>query len=431
MRQRPACSGLALCTSLALWLAGCASKVQAADAKTAAEAPSPAPGVPGELALSQMSDAQGPPVEPTELRKMHAQQTSDAAAEPSAAPGGMAPEAPRAPGNPGWQAPQSTAAPRAGALAPSREMLDIEASIELKVASVKEAVKRLHALAARVGGVVTAERVDHASTFGTATLTLRVPSSAAKGVFDDLDQVGEVLNQSVTARDVSKEYFDTGLRLSSLETTLHRYEEILSKAGTVEEILRIEQELARLRGEIEQLKGNLRWLADRAARATLRLTLSENAPALAEPAVSKPKFFPGLRLPLLVDFGKAETRSYGGGGVSIRFMHELSLDLDVLERFDSETRGPDALVLSAGGNIYSDLLGGGKRRFLNPYLGWRAGYTRFERDDQALIGASLGLELYKNRWFIVDVEARNYFAFGDERGGHYLLLPALAAGVAF
>jgi hypothetical protein len=64
-------------------------------------------------------------------------------------------------------------------------------------------------------------------------------------------------------------------------------------------------------------------------------------------------------------------------------------------------------------------------------LGWRAGYARLDTDNQAMMGATLGLELYKNRWLGVDLEARNYLAFGGSRGAHYLLTPALSARVAF
>jgi hypothetical protein len=176
----------------------------------------------------------------------------------------------------------------------------------------------------------------------------------------------------------------------------------------------------------------LRWLSDRAARATLHLSLREKAPEIVQPSVEpEAKFFPGLRLPALVDFGKKQTQAYVGGGFSLRFTRAISLDLDVLKLPDSDERGPDAVLASLGGEIYSDLLGGGERRFLNPYLGWRAGYARFGSDNQALIGGTLGLELYKNRWFGLDVEARNYLAFGGSRGGHYLLEPALAARIAF
>ncbi len=241
-----------------------------------------------------------------------------------------------------------------------------------------------------------------------------------------------MLDQNVTARDIGKEYFDANLRLSSLETTLHRYEEILTHATKVEEILRIEAELGRIRGEIEQVKGNLRWLADRAARATLHVTLREQVPEIAQsdPA-PEPKFFPGLRLPALIDFGKKSTDGYVGGGFALRFSRAVGLDLDILKRPNSDLRGPDAVLASIGGETYSDLLGGGERHYLNPYLGWRAGYARLNTDNQAMLGATLGLELYKNRGFGLDVEARNYLAFGGARGAHYLFTPALTARVAF
>lgn len=409
MRLRFPGFGYALCGPLTLLLGGCGG---AAMAK--AETASTAPGMPGSAAIS----------------------ADMARGEAESAPTAPAPAPPPAPMS---APPVDAAAPVAQAgrpvssvVAPSREMLDIEANVQVQVTNVKQAVKQLHALSGRVGGVVTAERVDSASAHGSATLTLRVPSGATQGVFDELEKLGDVLNQTVTARDVSKEYFDATLRLSSLEATLRRYEEILTKANKVEEILRIEQELARIRGEIEQVKGNLRWLQDRTARATLHVTLREQVPEMvAQPDEPEPKFFPGLRAPLLLDFGKTDEQAYAGGGVSLRFLRQLSLDLDVLKRFDSESRGPDALIATVGGEVYSNLLGGGERSYLNPYLGWRAGYARFDQDDQAVLGATLGVELYKNRWFYLDLEARNYLAFLGDRGAHYALTPALSASLAF
>ena len=412
MRQRFPGFGFAFTTSLALLANACggsaASGMRVAHADAAPPTPPPTGGMDQAVAESApAAEAAAPASAPAPV----------AAQPPSGAPGtSREPSGPAAPGV---------------AVAPTREMLDIEANVTIQVAKVKHAVRELHELAARVGGVVTNEHVDSSSQYGAAELTLRVPSGITQGVFDELEKLGSVLNQNVTARDIGKEYFDGNLRLSSLEATQRRYQEILTHATTVEEILRIEAELARIRGEIEQVKGNLRWLTDRAARATLHLTLRESVPEVARSFDAEPKFFPGLRLPALVDFGKHATQTYVGGGFSLRFTRAFSLDLDVLKRPDSQVRGPDAVLASLGGEIYSDLLGGGERRFLNPYLGWRAGYARFDADNQALLGATLGLELYKNRWFGLDAEARNYLAFGGERGAHYLFAPALAARIAF
>ena len=393
MRQRIPGFGVALSASVALILGGCgrAALKDAPSPPQAFAAPEPAAVPPNTVA------SEAPPADP-----------------PAAIAGvpGVAEPAP--------ESPQAI-----------REMLDIEGNVSVQVPKVKPALRALHELAARVGGVITQERVDKSSSYGSAQVTLRVPSGKAQNVLAQLDELGIVLEQSIEAKDISKDYFDANLRLSSLELTLHRYEAILGQASKVEEILRIEQELGRLRTEIEQVKGNLRWLSDRAARATLHLTLREQAPEVVQVDEPEPQFFPGLRLPLLVDFGKHDTQTYAGGGLSLRLSRAFSFDLDLLTRSSSNVRGPDAVLATLGGELYSELLGGGERRWLNPYLGWRAGYARFDHDNQALIGATLGLELYKNRWFGLDAEARNYLVFIGDRGAHYALVPALSARVAF
>ena len=409
MRQRFPGFGFALSTSASLFASGCgvAAEMKVANADVAA--------------------APAPPMA-TEMPAREAVAATESAPTPMSAP---VSETSRGTPAETARAPQPAGTPGGTALSPSREMLDIEANVTLVVPKVRPALKALHELTARLGGVITEERVETASRDGTAQLTVRVPSGVTQSVFDQLEQLGNVLEQNVTARDIGKEYFDANLRLSSLEVTLHRYEAILTHATQVEEILRIEQELGRLRGEIEQVKGNLRWLSDRAARATLHVALRERAPEIAHSDEPEAKFFPTLRLPALVDFGKQTTDAYVGGGFALRFGNAVSLDLDLLERRHSERRGVDALLATVGGQVYSDLLGGGKRRYFNPYFGWRAGYARFDSDNQAVVGASLGLELYKSRWFGVDVEARNYLAFGGSRGGHYLFTPALSARIAF
>jgi len=395
MRQRLPGFGFALAASAATILSGCAGSAfkaeSAASARVAVTESAPASPAP-------------PPV----------------AAESTPHPADV-------PGTPGLALTGTATDPSA-----SREMLDIEGSVSLQVPKVNSALRQLRELTRRAGGVVTEERVDTASAHGAAQVTLRVPSGKTESVLDELERLGSVLSQSIEARDIGKEYFDAKLRLTSLELTLNRYEEILKQATKVEELLRIEQELGRLRAEIEQVKGNLRWLSDRAARATLHVSLRERAAVIAAPAPEPEiKFYPGLRVPALIDFGPPGGRGYVGGGLSLRFSRAVSLDLDLAKHPGSDRRGPDALIATLGGEIYSERLGNGERRFLNPYLGWRAGYARFDHDSQALIGATLGLELYNSRWFGVDAEARNYLAFLGERGTHYVLSPALAARIAF
>lgn len=52
------------------------------------------------------------------------------------------------------------------------------------------------------------------------------------------------------------------------------------------------------------------------------------------------------------------------------FSRSFSLDVTVLPRHDADARSD---LFSASFAGYSDFLGGGRRRFLNPYLGLRLG----------------------------------------------------------
>ena len=193
----------------------------------------------------------------------------------------------------------SAASPAPVTTKPSRpEMLDIEAHLSVEVDSVGAAAASLRTLTKRFEGVVTDDQLNQNANVATAHLTIRVPSARVDEFFDALRAVGRLLSRQINARDIGKEFFDAELRLENLQTTMRRYEEVLKQAKGVDEILRIESELGRLRGEIEQTKGNLRWLSDRAARATVYIDLvtSHEVVTNSTPPMPEAKLYPGVRL---------------------------------------------------------------------------------------------------------------------------------------
>lgn len=317
----------------------------------------------------------------------------------------------------------------------AREMLDIQASMRIKVAALQDSMKAIHALARKHGGTVVEERITSHGPGNSreASLKLRVPSGASDAFFDELRRVGQVISQEISARDIGKEFHDASILLRNLEATLQRYEEILQKAQTVEEILKIEAELSRIRGEIDRVKGNLRWMADRAARATVTVMLVTDLPQ-PEIAAEEPeaRFYPGVRATYVGDYrGDDGGAGYAGGGLSLRLSRAFGVEIDGLRGLDSDTRGLDLFLVTAGGDVFSEFLGDGKRRFLNPYLGLRFGYARFLGHDEGVAGATLGLELYKSDFLTIDADVRLLgFFFGDP-GAHAAVQPSLGANVAF
>src|SRR4051812_33475610 len=87
--------------------------------------------------------------------------------------------------------------------------------------------------------------------------------------------------------------------------------------------------------------------------------------------------------------------------------------------------------VTLGAALYSDYLGGGKRRHFNPYLGFRVGYAHAPSQELFPLGATLGLDLYKSDVVLFGVEARNYVLFGRKQGPDYAFEPSLGLNVAY
>jgi hypothetical protein len=254
-------------------------------------------------------------------------------------------------------------------------------------------------------------------------------------VLDGIGALGRVRSREVKARDVGKEYHDATILLESLRATLRRYQEILAKANDVKDMLQIEGELNRIRQQIEQVEGNLRWMQDRTARATIHVDLQPIPSTVVEvPPQVEPnaKFYPGLRATHMVDLrGERGNDSLAGGGLSLQFSRGFSCDVDFMDKLGDGRGNVDAFLVTLGGDIYSDLLGGGHRRTFNPYLGLRIGYGRVQGSDDVVLGGVIGLEIVKTKRFILDAQFRGLGMFGKNESPHVGLQSSIGANVAF
>jgi hypothetical protein len=123
--------------------------------------------------------------------------------------------------------------------------------------------------AAAVGGYIASQ--------DDRSVTVRVPSSRFRQALRAVEKLGEVAHRSVQAQDVTEEFHDLGIRLKSLQATRDRLQEFLGRAKTIEEVLRLEQELGRIAGEIDKIEGRMRFLEAQAAFSTLTVSLTGKA----------------------------------------------------------------------------------------------------------------------------------------------------------
>jgi hypothetical protein len=309
------------------------------------------------------------------------------------------------------------------------KLREIEAHVTVEVADIPSAVAQAREFVRAAGGEIVNEVYEDTSSQHGSALSIRVPVAMTNQLLKQLAATGRVQSRKIQSQDISRKYLDAELLLKNLRAALTRYEELLGRAAEVSEIAGIEASLARLRTQIDRVEGDLRWLADLGARSTiyLKLTSAHEQQYVAAPEA---KLWPGARVLTLIDLApSAIPRSYAGGALTFLVQRSFSFDVSVLRELGSH----DVSLFSAslGGEMYSDYLGGGRRRWFNPYLGFRAAYMHHDGFHEGALGATLGIELLRTDTLLLDLQTRGYAAFASKLGLHALLEPGLGLSVAF
>ncbi len=112
-------------------------------------------------------------------------------------------------------------------------------------------------------------------SYRRADYTLRIPVSKFSSVTEALDTLGNVSYTSTSADNVTMQYRDTQSKLNSRRTEETRLLELLSKADTVEDMLKIESYLSDVRYEIESLESSIKNWDSLISYSTLSLTINE------------------------------------------------------------------------------------------------------------------------------------------------------------
>jgi hypothetical protein len=209
-------------------------------------------------------------------------------------PGGQAPQAPMpataaaadpAVASRNAKESASETAPKGGV----EQLIIFTAQLWLKAPTeeYRAVLDRLVDLAVEHGGYLAQQTND--------SVSLRVPSARFRAAMRAMEKEGEVSRREVAAQDVTEEFHDLSVRLKSLLATRQRIEEFLQRAKSIEEVLRVEQELARLNGEIDRIEGRMRFLSSQASYSTITVRLEPKPKGAVTVVDNQPKVKPGPR----------------------------------------------------------------------------------------------------------------------------------------
>ncbi len=164
-------------------------------------------------------------------------------------------------------------------------MIIKNAEVKLLVEDTDSAIDRSTQIVGDVGGYIISSRVWYqdynGSNYKYATISIGVPVDQFETAMRRLRGLAvRVLDENASGQDVTSEFVDLQSQLGNLEATRDRIRSFLEDAKTVEESLRINQELTNIEAQIEQVKGRMNFLSGRSAYSTITINLEPDLPVL-------------------------------------------------------------------------------------------------------------------------------------------------------
>jgi len=200
-----------------------------------------------------------------------------------------APTAARSAGGQGGQvatgfAADSTAV-KAGAPAPDQGIptvvvnadrnLILTAKIDMRSKDPWATSQAVQQLAVSLGGDVLSVSESGTSDNRNASLSIRVPSRSFQEAIRQIRALdGEVQSSNVSGQDVTDQFVDLQARLTAKQAEEARYNALLVRANTIDEILKIDSALSNVRTQVEQLTGQINSIKARTDYSTISMSVS-------------------------------------------------------------------------------------------------------------------------------------------------------------
>ena len=152
----------------------------------------------------------------------------------------------------------------------------------IEVEKIDPAMLKIRQLAAQVGAYVGNSSMSGGrDQIRQATVELKIPAAKYDEAVGSLSSIGKVETVNSNAQDVGEEFVDVTARVTNSRRLEERLLNLLAtRTGKLDDVLRVERELARVREEIERYEGRLRYLSTRVAVSTLTITVHEPGPIL-------------------------------------------------------------------------------------------------------------------------------------------------------
>lgn len=179
-----------------------------------------------------------------------------------------------------------------GSELPTRDIITV-ADVTLRVSNIEKAAESIRKIAADHRGYVEqarigTSRVDAAEPVPNAergSITIRIPAADLDKVMTAIDGDGDVLDTSISREDVTSTAVDLRARVAAGEASVKRLTELMSKSGSVADLIAAEKALSDRQAQLESYQQQLKSLDERVAMSTITIALTRQTSATqADPA---------------------------------------------------------------------------------------------------------------------------------------------------
>lgn len=156
-----------------------------------------------------------------------------------------------------------------------------ESNLSLLVKNVREVADLIVTFAQKSGGYMVSSSLANPQDVASATVVIRIPAEKLKETLEFLrGNAVKVVSENLWGEDVTDQYTDINARLATLNTTKAKFEEIMTKATEVQDILNVQREIINLQSQIDSLKGQQLYMEKTAQLAKITVYLSTDELAL-------------------------------------------------------------------------------------------------------------------------------------------------------
>lgn len=154
-------------------------------------------------------------------------------------------------------------------------------TLEIIAIDPLRAAEQVRDLATHLSGFVVSSRVSGSDERRrSAQVTVRIPAEYFDEARTEVRRIAKTVEQdTIEARDVTREYVDQEARLRNARAEEAQYLTILKRAAAVNDVLEVSSKLAEVRGRVEESEADLRFLHHQVEMSLLTTNISAVAEA--------------------------------------------------------------------------------------------------------------------------------------------------------